>query len=98
MQDLPPSDQASDYRDIFDLRGQLYHQAMREHPDARINEFQSIIDEAGMSVVDVPSGGAYLSRYLNEVELIGLETSQTFAQLGNEKGQAFCCSITTAFH
>lgn len=90
MQDVPPSDQASDYRDIFDLRGQLYHQAMREHPDARINEFQSIIHEAGiaagMTVVDVPSGGAYLSRYLDEVELIGLETSQTFAQLGNEKG------------
>ena len=89
MQEISPSDPPYDYRDIFELRGRLYHQAMREHPDARINEFQSVINEAdiapGMTVVDVPSGGAYLSSYLEEVELFGLETSETFAQLGNEK-------------
>jgi SAM-dependent methyltransferase len=89
MQKISPSDPPYDYRDIFELRGRLYHQAMREHPDARINEFQSVINEAdiapGMTVVDVPSGGAYLSSYLEEVELFGLETSETFAQLGNEK-------------
>jgi len=88
MLDINPSGPILDYHDIFELRGRLYHQAMREYPDARSNEFQSVIREAGiapgMTVVDVPSGGAYLSRYLDDVELIGLETSQTFAQLANE--------------
>jgi len=64
---------------------------MREFPDARANEFLSVIREAGiapgMTIVDVPSGGAYLSRYLDDVELIGLETSQTFAELAAERGQ-----------
>jgi len=89
MLDLTPSGPLLDYHDIFELRGRLYHQAMRKYPDARINEFQSVIREAGiapgMTIVDVPSGGAYLSPYLDDVELIGLETSQTFAQLANEK-------------
>ena len=81
----------SDYRDIFELRGRLYHQAMRTFPDARANEFLSVIREANiapkMNVVDVPSGGGYLSRYLCDVELIGLEASQTFAQLATERSQ-----------
>lgn len=89
MLDITPSGPTLDYHDIFELRGRLYHQAMRKYPDARSNEFRSVIREAGiapgMTVVDVPSGGAYLSRYLDDAELIGLETSQTFAQLANEK-------------
>ena len=89
MLNTTPSGPTLDYHDIFDLRGRLYHQAMREYPDVRANEFQSVIREAGiapgMTVVDIPSGGAYLSRYLDDVELIGLETSQTFAQLASEK-------------
>lgn len=88
-QDAAPADPPLDYHDIFELRGQLYHQAMQKFPDARSSEFLSVIQEAGiepgMSVVDIPSGGAYLSRYLCDIELIGLETSQTFAQLANEK-------------
>ena len=40
-----------------------------------------------MTIVDVPSGGAYLSRYLGDVELIGLETSETFAELAVARGQ-----------
>ena len=40
-----------------------------------------------MTIVDVPSGGAYLSRYLGDVELVGLETSQTFAELAVARGQ-----------
>jgi len=92
MLDVTPSGSVIDYRDIFELRGRLYHQAMREFPDARANEFLSVIREAGitpgMTVVDVPSGGAYLSRYLGDVELIGLETSQTFAQLATERANS----------
>jgi SAM-dependent methyltransferase len=79
------------YPDIFELRGRLYHQAMQKFPDARANEFLSVIYEArvahGMTVVDVPSGGGYLSRYLSNVEVLGLETTQTFAELATAKGQ-----------
>jgi len=91
MHDASPSDPTLDYQDIFELRGRLYHQAMQKYPDARINEFQSVLREAsiapGMTVVDVPSGGAYLSRYLHDAEIIGLETSQTFAQLAEDKNR-----------
>lgn len=86
------SSAVSEYRDIFELRGRLYHQAMRTFPDARANEFLSVIREANLQpnlkVVDVPSGGGYLSRYLNDVDLIGLEASQTFAALATERSQS----------
>jgi SAM-dependent methyltransferase len=89
MHDVSPSGSVADYRGIFELRGRLYHQAMREYSDARASEFLSVIREAGirpgMAVVDVPSGGAYLSRYLGNAELIGLETSQTFAALATAR-------------
>lgn len=80
-----------DYRDIFELRGHSYHQAMARFPDARTNEFLNVIAKAditpGMAVLDVPSGGAYLSRFLTDVELIGLETSQTFAGLAKQRAE-----------
>lgn len=79
----------ADYRDIFELRGRLYHEAMARFPAARTEEFESIIREAAisddMTVVDVPSGGAYLSNHLNSVELVGLETSHTFASLATSR-------------
>jgi SAM-dependent methyltransferase len=91
MHDLNQYDAVANYADIFKLRGQLYHQAMQALPDARKNEFLSIIGEAsispGMTVVDVPSGGAYISRYLSEVDLIGLEVTELFAELAAQQGQ-----------
>ena len=92
MLDTTPSGPILDYHDIFELRGRLYHQAMRKFPNARANEFLSVIREArivpGMTVVDVPSGGSYLSQYLSDAELVGLETSQTLAELATEKAQS----------
>ncbi|HAJ91896.1 MAG TPA: hypothetical protein DCO71_04635 [Gammaproteobacteria bacterium] len=91
MLDATPTVSALDYRDIFELRGRLYHQAMQKVPNARDNEFLNVVREAritpGMTVVDVPSGGAYMSRHLSDVELIGLETSQTFAELATARAQ-----------
>ena len=91
MLDVNSPGAVHDYHDIFELRGKLYHKAMRKFPDARANEFLSVIREArivpGMTVVDVPSGGAYLSRHLGNVEIIGLETSQTFAKLAVERAK-----------
>ena len=90
MLDVTPPGAVLDYHDIFELRGRLYHHAMRKFPDARANEFLNVIREArivsGMRVVDVPSGGGYLSPHLGNVELIGLEASQTFAGLAGERG------------
>jgi SAM-dependent methyltransferase len=91
MFDVKPSGSVFDYRDIFEIRGRLYHEAMRKYPDARASEFVHVLREAGVSpgmiVVDVPSGGAYLSRYMDGVELIGLEASHTFADLAAERAQ-----------
>jgi SAM-dependent methyltransferase len=91
MLDLEPSGSATNYSDIFKLRGQLYHRAMQQFPDARAQEFINVLAEARiaphMTIVDVPSGGAYLSRYLQDVHLIGLELTQIFAELAVEQRQ-----------
>jgi len=91
MLDLHSFDEVTEYRDIFELRGRLYHQAMQMFPQVRANEFLSVLKEAEiaahMNVVDVPSGGAYISRYIGEVDLIGLEVSHTFAELAVQHGQ-----------
>lgn len=85
MHDAKPTSTAKTYRDIFELRGRWYHQAMETFSDARSQEFLSVIAKADlaprMTIVDVPSGGAYVSQYINDAHLIGLETSQSFAQL-----------------
>jgi SAM-dependent methyltransferase len=83
--------QPTDYRDIFDLRGQAYHRAMCEFPDARAEEFARIValaePRAGQVLCDAPSGGGYLQRHLPAgVELIALETSGTFHRLCASRG------------
>jgi hypothetical protein len=91
MLDSDPQDTATDYSDIFALRGQLYHHAMQAFPDARAQEFQAVIAEADIAadatVVDFPAGGAYISRYLDGVNLIGLEVTQTFVDLAQQQQQ-----------
>lgn len=78
------------YSDIFDQRGDDYHRAMKLIPSARDKEFQSLLNQVeisdGFTIVDIPSGGNYLSHYLkNKVTVIPLETSEVFAKLGNSK-------------
>lgn len=85
MHEFEPPGSVTAYRDIFKLRGQLYHRAMQLFPDVRAQEFMNVLAEASiashMTVVDVPSGGAYMSRYLEVANLIGLELAETFADL-----------------
>ena len=56
------------YTDLFQQRGRQYHQAMRRYPVAREQEFRQLLAgiplQAGMSIADVPAGGAYLRSYL----------------------------------
>ncbi len=100
VQDIT-TESSAEYRDIFELRGHSYHQAMSRFPDARAEEFLNVIGAAdispGMSVLDVPSGGAYLSRFLADVELIGLETSQTFAALAKQRAESVVLFDQTRF-
>lgn len=58
------------YEEIFELRGSRYDKAMREHPNARDQEFEQIISRASLkgkeTVADVPAGGGYLKDYLSD--------------------------------
>lgn len=72
------------YEDIFNSRGDAYHAAMLEFPDARRREFELILGQLdarpGQVVCDLPSGGGYVRGFLDvpDVELIFVETSQAF--------------------
>jgi SAM-dependent methyltransferase len=71
------------YKDIFNRRGAAYDAAMRDFPHARDQEFQAILDVAqirdGMNVLDMPSGGGYLDRYINQdIKLTCVETAEQF--------------------
>jgi SAM-dependent methyltransferase len=91
MLNLNSSTDLNDYRDIFDSRGKLYHDAMRTFPNVRAQEFLRVIEQAKikphMRVVDLPSGGAYIASYLEDVQLISLESSTVFAKLAAQQGQ-----------
>lgn len=77
------------YSTLFDARGHLYHQAMKDFPAARKAEFDTVIDwldlTSGMSICDVPSGGGYLSNYIthNNINFYFVETSQVFSDAAN---------------
>jgi len=78
------------YSDIFDLRGGMYQKAMNLFPEARRLEFEIPLSicqpEAHDIIVDLPSGGGYLSDYLeNKDQLICLESSQQFVSFCEEK-------------
>jgi SAM-dependent methyltransferase len=73
------------YKDIFDVRGAAYHQAMMGYPQARLQEFQQMIDFAeitdGQLICDVPSGGCYLQNFVDaSASFISIETSIPFTQ------------------
>jgi SAM-dependent methyltransferase len=76
-----------DYREIFNHRGEAYHQAMELCPDARKEEFTiplGLLELGANSVLcDYPSGGGYIQRFLQpplqSVKLIALEASEEFA-------------------
>lgn len=58
----------SDYQQVFDERGHSYDEAMRFCPNAREQEFSMLFKGVETStlksVLDIPSGGGYLERYL----------------------------------
>ncbi|MDA0266476.1 MAG: methyltransferase domain-containing protein [Cyanobacteria bacterium] len=74
------------YADIFNQRGQRYHQAMVDYPLARQAEFAAVLDLLELSphsiLCDAPSGGGYLRNFIAVpgVKLYSVETSAAFAQ------------------
>ncbi|MDE3220735.1 MAG: class I SAM-dependent methyltransferase [Nitrospirota bacterium] len=79
------------YRDIFQKRGHLYHQAMTLYPQARTEEFHHVVRMADLKdreiVCDVPSGGGYLRNFVDRtLSFIHLETSEVFADLCRDNG------------
>ncbi len=81
------------YGEIFDKRGDSYHRAMRTWPAARDEEFLATVElaapAAGDVVLDVPSGGGYLHRYLpRSTKVIGVETSRGFLAAAKCDGTA----------
>ncbi len=74
------------YKDIFEKRGKEYDLAMNKFPNARDEEFENIIKIADLknsqTIIDIPSGGCYLSWYLpKNLNLIPVETTKTFSDL-----------------
>jgi SAM-dependent methyltransferase len=73
----------NDYQKIFEKRANDYHYAMQKYPDVRSYEFESLIGSTDFSniknVLDIPSGGGYLKKYLpKNIELISADFSEGF--------------------
>jgi len=76
-----------EYREIFNHRGDAYHEAMARCPQARREEFLIPLDLLELSdgdvLADFPSGGGYLRDFLEaDVKVIALEASEEFAEKG----------------
>lgn len=77
-----------EYHEIFNHRGDAYHNAMALCPMARREEFRIPLNLLelgdGQTLCDFPSGGGYLRGFLDhEVEVIALEASEEFAAQGH---------------
>lgn len=77
------------YQQIYDQRGDRYHQAMQEYPLARAREFDRLVATANLPdtarlVLDIPSGGGYLRRHLpDHVRLVSVDPAARFLQAGS---------------
>lgn len=74
-----------EYQNIFNERGNSYNRAMELYPIARRKEFKNMFKriplKANETILDVPSGGGYLSRYYPHNKIVSLEFTKGF----NEK-------------
>ena len=91
----------STYQEIFDARGDPYHDAMSRYPRARDAEFRALVELAdvrpGHHVADVPCGGGYLASHLPAgIRLYPIDSSDTFSRRFAQDHHAplLCCPIT----
>lgn len=71
------------YREIFNQRGTSYTNAMKLCPDARNEEFKTLINlldlTDGDKLIDIPSGGGYLQSHLSQdIELYSVDEANQF--------------------
>lgn len=76
------------YSETFNLRGHPYDQAMQQFPHSRDAEFRrlfDVVDFSGIqSVLDLPSGGGYLARFLpDHCLLTSVDPSKPFQVSGD---------------
>lgn len=76
-----------DYRDIFNQRANLYHEAMILYPQARDEEFKLLLEilnvKNGETILDIPSGSGYLRNKLpKDVNLFSIDPSSGFCNFG----------------
>ncbi len=80
------------YQDIYDRRGNRYHEAMCRYPQARDPEFQALIDAADLPagplrVLDIPSSGGYLRHHLpSAIHLVCADPAESFLLRGRHEG------------
>lgn len=84
-------DTSPDYRTIFEQRGASYDAAMQLQPAARDQEFRRIValaqPGAGSRVLDAPSGGGYLSRYLpTGCRIVAVDPANQFSDRAHASG------------
>lgn len=77
------SNEKTGYLETFNRRGELYHRAMKEYPDVRVEEFKSVVDNVkfndGDIICDIPSGGGYLEPYISKkCDIISIDFSHGF--------------------
>ncbi len=73
------------YKDIFDIRGSLYHKAMESYPDARDEEFALLLKilnpKKSQKIADIPSGGDYLKKRVpDSIKVFSIDPSKEFAR------------------
>ncbi|WP_136666549.1 class I SAM-dependent methyltransferase [Flavobacterium sp. H122] len=73
----------NDYRVLFQSRASDYHFAMQNYPEARNNEFNSLLSSIDFGLInealDIPSGGGYLKKYIpNHINLKSADFSEGF--------------------
>ena len=91
------------YKDIFNHRGDLYHQAMAASPRARLEEFKTLIDlleiRKGDVLADIPSGGGYLQNYLDlnnaetDLTLYSVDSSAQFLRNCPGRDKVVCGDV-----
>ena len=78
---MPPA--LTTYGETFTARGGAYERAMATCPDARDQEFRTLVGhvqpQPGEVIVDTPSGGGYLRRHLPDfVQYLGIDEAPDF--------------------
>ena len=70
------------YEEIFDNRGDRYHYAMKNYPEAREEEFRNLLKYSQIDqediIADIPAGGCYFKKYLKNSHLYFVESSREF--------------------